>query len=577
MDSSSESTSTATVPPSPARLEAERVKREKGVKHSIKFVQYLGRTTPIVLQNDNGPCPLIAICNALSLKNSLGSGLNNPEVSQEQLLSLVYDRMMHSKPGTYKDIEEMFDLLRRLTTGINVNIKFRRIDDFELTPECAIFGLLDIPLYHGWIVDPQDKETYAAIGSESYDILAPESLETKSEQKKKLEDDNVDFAAATITSAPVLASPSPSRDHSFDDSRHRDRKGDIEEEAEVSKTLELSEVDRFTSDVSSGTHLGTSEEDFIEESEETGSPISSDRDDIYEDEEESIVDSITVVSENREPVNEGESVISLQTKSEQKKKLEDDNVDFAAATITSALGLPSPSPSIGHSFEEEAEHLKTLKLSEADERANVTNSEKGFTKESEETGTSSYENQEPVYEGDRRELIKNFINGSQLTVYGLSCLQDEVTEREICVLFRNNHFNTMFKYEGELYILATDQGFIDLPDLVWEKLNEVNGDTVYMTCDFKEFKMDGFIDSSWDEENAMEFPSTIGSSEESSSFFFDSQLAIALQQKEYEECNLQPPTVTGGSSSLVTDPPVSGTSSEECTNSSKPKEKKSML
>lgn len=36
--------------------------------------------------------------------------------------------------------------------------KFRdtcRIDDFEFTPECAIFDLLDIPLYHGWIVDPQ--------------------------------------------------------------------------------------------------------------------------------------------------------------------------------------------------------------------------------------------------------------------------------------------------------------------------------------------------------------------------------------------------------------------------------------
>ncbi|KAL7160223.1 hypothetical protein ABFS83_01G079000 [Erythranthe nasuta] len=561
MDSSSESTSTATVPPSPASLKAERDKREKGVKHSIKFVQFCGRTVPIVLQNDNGPCPLIAICNALSLKNRLGPGLNNPEVSQEQLLSLVYDRMMDSKPGTYKGIEEVIGLLRRLTTGINVNIKFRRIHEFVSTPECAIFGSLGIPLYHGWIVDPQDKETYAAIGSESYDFLAPESY---------------DFAAAT-TSAPVLASASPSRDHSFDDSRHRVRKGDIEEEADVLKTLELSEVDRFTSDVSSGTHLGTSEEDFIEEPEETGSLISSDRDDIYEDEEECILDSITVVSEKREPVYEGESVISLQTKSEQKKKLEDDNVDFAAATITSALGLPSPSPSIGHSFEEEAEHLKTLKLSEADERANVTNSEKGFTKESEETGTSSYENQEPVYEGDRREIIKNFINGSQLTVYGLSCLQDEVTEREICVFFRNNHFNTMFKYEGELYILATDQGFIDLPNLVWEKLNEVNGNTVYTTCDFKEFKMDGFIDSSWDKENATEFPSTIGSSEESSSFFFDSQLAIALQQKEYEECNLQPSAVTGGSSSLVTDPPVSGTSSEECTNSSKPKEKKSML
>lgn len=30
-----------------------------------------------------------------------------------------------------------------------------RISDFEFTPECAIFDLLDIPLYHGWIVDSE--------------------------------------------------------------------------------------------------------------------------------------------------------------------------------------------------------------------------------------------------------------------------------------------------------------------------------------------------------------------------------------------------------------------------------------
>lgn len=35
---------------------------------------------------------------------------------------------------------------------VNLNC---RIDDFEFTPECAIFDLLDIGLYHGWIVDPQ--------------------------------------------------------------------------------------------------------------------------------------------------------------------------------------------------------------------------------------------------------------------------------------------------------------------------------------------------------------------------------------------------------------------------------------
>lgn len=32
----------------------------------------------------------------------------------------------------------------------------------------------------------------------------------------------------------------------------------------------------------------------------------------------------------------------------------------------------------------------------------------------------------------------------------------------------------IFQYEGELYLLATDQGYLNQPDLVWEKLNEVS-------------------------------------------------------------------------------------------------------
>ncbi|XP_042488104.1 ubiquitin carboxyl-terminal hydrolase MIY1-like [Macadamia integrifolia] len=45
------------------------------------------------------------------------------------------------------------------------------------------------------------------------------------------------------------------------------------------------------------------------------------------------------------------------------------------------------------------------------------------------------------------ELIKNFLgnNASQLTIYGLFCLQEGLKERELCVFFRNNHFSTMFK------------------------------------------------------------------------------------------------------------------------------------
>ncbi|OIT08866.1 hypothetical protein A4A49_05954, partial [Nicotiana attenuata] len=74
------------------------------------------------------------------------------------------------------------------------------------------------------------------------------------------------------------------------------------------------------------------------------------------------------------------------------------------------------------------------------------------------------------------ELVRNFLknSASQLTIFGHASFPviKGLKERELCVFFRNNHFNTMFKFEGELYILATDQGYINQSDLVWEKLNE---------------------------------------------------------------------------------------------------------
>lgn len=97
----------------------------------------------------------------------------------------------------------------------------------------------------------QDRETDDAIGSKSYNTLMGElvSLEAKSmtsEQKKNLEDDGVDFVAAT-TAALGMPSPSLSRGQSFDDSPQQARKGDVEEEAELLRALRLSEVENSNS------------------------------------------------------------------------------------------------------------------------------------------------------------------------------------------------------------------------------------------------------------------------------------------------------------------------------------------
>ena len=54
--------------------------------------------------------------------------------------------------------------------GVNYFI-FLSVGDFEFTPECVIFDLLNIKLHHGWLVDPQSTEYKAAIGNLSYNQL----------------------------------------------------------------------------------------------------------------------------------------------------------------------------------------------------------------------------------------------------------------------------------------------------------------------------------------------------------------------------------------------------------------------
>ena len=66
-------------------------------------------------------------------------------------------------------------------------------------------------------------------------------------------------------------------------------------------------------------------------------------------------------------------------------------------------------------------------------------------------------------------------NPTQLTFAGLVALHNEVQEHQLAVFFRNNHFCTLFKQEGKLYLLATDLGFAFQPTVVWEKLDDVGG------------------------------------------------------------------------------------------------------
>merc|ERR1712137_1391576 len=60
------------------------------------------------------------------------------------------------------------NILPLLNVGLDVNCKFSGPKDFEFTQELQVFDLLDIGLYHGWVVSAQDVDAFNAFGHLSY-------------------------------------------------------------------------------------------------------------------------------------------------------------------------------------------------------------------------------------------------------------------------------------------------------------------------------------------------------------------------------------------------------------------------
>jgi len=87
----------------------------------------------------------------------------------------------------------------------------------------------------------------------------------------------------------------------------------------------------------------------------------------------------------------------------------------------------------------------------------------------------------------RGTIIRNFLDRSahQLTQHGLFVLHDYIKEGDMVVFFRNNHYNTLTKYNKSLYLLVTDFGYANVNSVVWEKLDVIDGDTEYVTGEFK--------------------------------------------------------------------------------------------
>jgi ubiquitin carboxyl-terminal hydrolase MINDY-1/2 len=185
---------------------AEAAQNQKKETYEIKKISWHDvnsdknpRTSPILVQNANGPCPLLALVNALTLSTpaNVETALVDTLRSREQvslglLLDAVLDELMSGRRGDaaqeLPDVSDLYYFLITLHTGMNVNPRFfpappsKSASDprnsmshvhpaereeaipgtFEDTREMKLYSTFSVPLIHGWL-PAQGSPEYIAL------------------------------------------------------------------------------------------------------------------------------------------------------------------------------------------------------------------------------------------------------------------------------------------------------------------------------------------------------------------------------------------------------------------------------
>jgi ubiquitin carboxyl-terminal hydrolase MINDY-1/2 len=354
----------------------------------LKDIWFLGRRTRILCQNENGPCPLLAIANVMILRNRLSIHPDISAVSLSELIQEVGNCFLDSSERNYDNAEVMnvvndaLRILPSLARGLDLNIKFDDVGGFEYTEELTVFDALGINVYHSWIIDDQDvmrqflynmsynNLLYKVVNYRSLiERIAAQQKQTEPPPSSKIDDH---LAATTVNAA----------DH-----------------------LYASPID---------TVIPPDNQEAAAASENP--PLPSENIDLLRQEEEA---AIVTGSSAPEP-----------------------------STSQDALTVDLP----------KIKDSASLELSESDQELLSMGS---------------------IYE----EFLLN--HSTQMTYTGLMKLYESIAERQLSVLFHNNHFSTIFKNESKLYLLVTDVGYREVELAVWELLDEIDGNTVFADSNFQ--------------------------------------------------------------------------------------------
>ena len=175
-----------------------------------------------MLQNENGPCPLLAAANVLLLRGNIeipNACVQVGEIQLEELVTILANRVLEpanntnvsadeislevkqhpsynpqlssklidnnlSKTGIdvlqndeslqrkIQQIDDLISTLPSLSKGLDLNPKFTSgPNGFEYTSNIAVFDALHIDLVHGWLIDPQGEDLYQLLNTQTYNQI----------------------------------------------------------------------------------------------------------------------------------------------------------------------------------------------------------------------------------------------------------------------------------------------------------------------------------------------------------------------------------------------------------------------
>ena len=413
--------------------------------HRIKSISFLGSPRHILLQNKNGPCPLLAAANALLLRGTItlpGRCISAGEISIDDVINLLAERAV-ARTGEHCALAATSARAGTFTgndANGDENAASRKGDDEGEPAAATVSSQKD-----SGDGASNNEGIEADVSSASAD--APPSPESALPAAPPKEPELSPRAAAAIHAQHHLhevLSLFPSLQYGLD--------------VNPKFTAGPTGVE-FTSNLTCFDLLGI---------ELVHGWLLDPQD----------VESVSVIGDKT--YNElVELVIQGNEAGEEVEKL-GKTIAAKEAGVEIAIPLVRGSTSTAdHETKTADETNANLETNEEGDKPSAAASAKNNTPQQmskEELRVRHREKSSTAHEGH---VVNSFLTSTshQLTYHGLAELHNHLSNHSLCVFFRNNHFATLTKEDDALFLLVTDLGYANVPEVVWEKLDAIDGAT----------------------------------------------------------------------------------------------------